>query len=436
VASRATGDRRMSSHADADRCARFAPGERGARIAMVYASFIERALEDARAITVSTSRVALAALGANTHAAMFEPLIASREAMDAHAAIVVDGVDFRPTVDTMCFLEAFDRSASASAVMFVFIAGCVLGAIPQYLKLIILRDAEGLSLVSLALMNMSNVCATLNVFILHFEQIRRCVDGAEGYEYERCQSSLLTLYYTVIYTLLWMPLYPLAAYYCSDKKAVYFGRVMSERKAAWWGLLAHAVPCLAIALPLSKMFFGSSCYEFETYALVLGVCNAVLEATRYLPQLFESIYASGSGAMSYMRLLLSVAGGLGATVQKAVMHESISTWGPPLIGHTLECAIFIINVFNDLSDKRKRRGEFGREADGLLASDGGGGDASEDEQNRKAAALERGDDEPYAVDDDDWIENMPDGSFKEKSEYVWMSMCTNPRFCGTLVKYL
>mmetsp|Transcript_4679 Transcript_4679/g.10060 ORF Transcript_4679/g.10060 Transcript_4679/m.10060 type:complete len:422 (-) Transcript_4679:69-1334(-) len=421
---------------------------------MVYAPLLERTLGSLgsfAARNASSAFVAASLGGSNTHADVFKPLV-DREAFDAHAKIVVDGVDFRPTTDSSCFFDALEGSSTATAVMFVFITGCVLGAIPQYLKLIILGTSEGLSLTSLALMNMSNVCATLNVFILHFEQIRRCASGREGYEYERCQSSLLTLYYTVIYTLLWMPLYPLAAHFCKDKKAVYFGRVMTERRAAWYGLIAHAVPCVCVALPVVRMLFGSSCFEFETYAVYLGVCNAVLEATRYLPQLFESIYSSGSGAMSYMRLVLSIGGGLGATVQKAVMNESISTWGPPLIGHSLECAIFVVNFYNDLRTKRSRRGEgdFGlgrgkKEADGLLPTDGDDdvGDADDADQKRKAAALERAerrgngdDDESMSGDSEDWIANMPDGSFREKSEHVWESMCTNPNFCGALVKYL
>ena len=64
------------------------------------------------------------------------------------------------------------------------------------------------------------------------------------------------------------------------------------------------------------MLLGSTCYEFENYALFLGLLNALLETTRYVPQLWESIKAQTSGAMSYMRLLLSVGGGLGAIYSK------------------------------------------------------------------------------------------------------------------------
>ena len=63
--------------------------------------------------------------------------------------------------------------------MFIFIAGVILGAVPQYLKLILLADAEG-SMSSLALMNVSNLTATLNIFILHFEQIKQCVGAPPG----------------------------------------------------------------------------------------------------------------------------------------------------------------------------------------------------------------------------------------------------------------
>ena len=78
----------------------------------------------------------------------------------------------------------------------------------------------GLALVSLALMNVSNLTATLNIFILHFEQIKMCIkQSVPEYSFDACQASLLTFYYTLVYTLLWFPLYPLAAHFC---RLVYF----------------------------------------------------------------------------------------------------------------------------------------------------------------------------------------------------------------------
>ena len=128
--------------------------------------------------------------------------------------------------------------------MFIFIFGVVLGAVPQYLKLILLASSEGISLVSLALMNVSNLTATLNIFILHFEQIKQCVkQNAPEYSFDACQASLLTFYYTLVYTLLWFPLYPLAAHYCSHRKSEVCGVVQTQRQHAWQGLLAHLVPC-------------------------------------------------------------------------------------------------------------------------------------------------------------------------------------------------
>ena len=65
---------------------------------------------------------------------------------------------------------------------------------------------------------------------------------------------------------------------------------------------------------------------------------------RYLPQVYASWYSMGSGSLSYLRLLLSIFGGVGATVQKAMMHEDVSTWFPPLVGHSLEIVIVLIQA--------------------------------------------------------------------------------------------
>ena len=53
--------------------------------------------------------------------------------------------------------------------------------------------------------------------------------------------------------------------------------------------------------------------------MTLGVVNGVLEATRYLPQVYSSYVNKGSGSLSYVRFFLCIGGGLGATIQKLVL---------------------------------------------------------------------------------------------------------------------
>jgi uncharacterized protein with PQ loop repeat len=360
-----------------------------------------------------------------------------------------------------------EASHGAEAIMFIFIAGVVLGAVPQYLKLILLANSEGISLTSLALMNVSNVTATLNIFILHFEQIKQCVRQADGFTFDSCQASLLTFYYTLVYTLLWFPLYPLAAHFCAEKKVEHCGVVASGRAHANRGLVAHLVPCLILAAPVVRMVLNGGCFGFESYAMLLGVMNAVLEATRYLPQVFASWHSEGSGALSYLRLLLSIGGGVGATVQKALMHEDVSTWFPPLVGHSLEIVIVAINLYHDVSGARRRDGsEFGSERGDDDGESGGGGESRSEatpltgpsHAARTAAvnrAMERGERGESLHEEDeetegararraktgdpesDWIDGLPsEASALEQGEYVCNQMCTNPKFLDALLKYM
>lgn len=255
--------------------------------------------------------------------------------------------------------------------MFIFISAVVVGAIPQYVKLVVLGNADGLSMSSLALLNLSCWSASLNVFILHFDQIKFCIRQEVEYTIERCEASMLTLYYTLVYTLLWFPLYPLAASYCSDRrKKIFMGRLMTEKNIAWMGWFAHGIPCLALAAPVVRMVVWHGCTEFESYAVALGLLNAVLEAIRYVPQVWESWKFQGSGSMSYARLVLSVAGGLGACVQKAKMHESASTWAPPLVGHGLEMIILVINLYYDAIKRKEKKNS--REKEGYVVGVGVG----------------------------------------------------------------
>jgi len=258
--------------------------------------------------------------------------------------------------DSQCFVKPISEAGvGAMAIMFIFISAVVIGAIPQYVKLVVLGNADGLSMSSLALLNVSCWSATLNVFILHFDQIKYCIRQEAEYTIERCEASMLTLYYTLVYTLLWFPLYPLAASYCSDRKKMFMGRLMTEKKIAWMGWVAHGIPCLALAAPVVRMVIWHGCPEFESYAIALGLLNGVLEAFRYVPQVWESWKFQGSGSMSYARLVLSIAGGLGACIQKAKMHESYSTWAPPLVGHGLEIIILVINLYYDAIKRKEKQ---------------------------------------------------------------------------------
>ena len=352
--------------------------------------------------------------------------------------------------------------------MFIFIFGVVLGAVPQYLKLILLASSEGISLVSLALMNVSNLTATLNIFILHFEQIKQCVkQNAPEYSFDACQASLLTFYYTLVYTLLWFPLYPLAAHFCSNRKSEVCGVVQTQRQHAWQGLLAHLVPCAILAAPVLKMAASSgACHEYEAYALLLGVVNAILEATRYLPQVYASWYSMGSGSLSYLRLLLSIGGGVGATVQKAVMHEDVSTWFPPLVGHSLEIVIVLMNLYHDMHGGNARFENGKADQPGGTNDSGGKAASGGDVESGEAApligahraaeteamnrALERGEKaanggeqelgsskgEEEDHGDESWIDELEDKGVVDGCGYCCEQMRTNPKFLRGLIKYM
>ena len=235
--------------------------------------------------------------------------------------------------------------------MFIFIFGVVLGAVPQYLKLILLASSEGISLVSLALMNVSNLTATLNIFILHFEQIKQCVkQNAPKYSFDACQASLLTFYYT--YGVHPAVVSPLPAgrtlLFQSEIRGVR-RRAQTQRQHARGGFVGSLG---AVRHPGGARVEDGGVQR--RVPRVRGVRFALGRGQRHprsdavsAPGLRELVL-DGSGSLSYLRLLLSIGGGVGATVQKAVMHEDVSTWFPPLVGHSLEMVIVLMNLYHDM----------------------------------------------------------------------------------------
>jgi hypothetical protein len=46
----------------------------------------------------------------------------------------------------------------------------------------------------------------------------------------------------------------------------------------------NVVPCVVLAAPVLRMVFGSTCFDFENYAMLMGVMNAILvERCRLTP---------------------------------------------------------------------------------------------------------------------------------------------------------
>ena len=80
---------------------------------------------------------------------------------------------------------------------------------------------------------------------------------------------------------------------------------------------------------------------------------------------------------------------MGATVQKALMHEDVSTWFPPLVGHSLEIVIVAINLYHDVSGAAARRGEFGSER-GVGGERGGEGSRDRRRRLLRDPATRRG----------------------------------------------
>ena len=187
--------------------------------------------------------------------------------------------------------------------------------------------------------------------------------------------------------------------------------------------------------------------------------------------MYASWYSMGSGSLSYLRLLLSIFGGVGATVQKAMMHEDVSTWFPPLVGHSLEIVIVLMNLYHDMRNSGAGVGKNGDtavrgedvesgEAVPLTAAtraaetevmnralergerrEGGGAERGGEDGNEGA----RGDGEKRnrsRIDDDDddgdesWLDELEDKGVVDGCGYCCEQMCTNPKFLRGLIKYM
>jgi uncharacterized protein with PQ loop repeat len=210
--------------------------------------------------------------------------------------------------------------------------------VPQYAKFWLRRSADGVSLVTLALIIFSTWLQVLNLLVLHWDEIAFCLEnGTPG----MCVHSLTTLAYVSASLLGAGPMLPVALALTPPGL---------ERTAGVWVLTLLCVAVVVTGAPVALVLSQTgACASLALYAAVLGASCAVLYVFVYMPQLLFSLRYETAGSLSYGFLGLHLVLGVCSAAQKALgTHERVVTWLPPLSANVMQALIIAVNLHFDL----------------------------------------------------------------------------------------
>jgi uncharacterized protein with PQ loop repeat len=236
-----------------------------------------------------------------------------------------------------------------------FVVSALIGA-PQAYKIYARKSSRGVSFWTLALGNVGGFLCVLNLYVLHYDQIKLSGNAFADFKgWARGQPSLLFIWVELANTLSMLIVTPMAYAYVEDSEHAFAvttplgGVDWSMKKAVRAGvLLQMVIVACAWAPALIVLHRAGECAPMAWYGNAIGVVVAMIICLKFIPQVKESYENKGSGSLSYLTYGADLCGGLVAFLQKLlVTNERVSTWLPPLILHSLEAYVLGMNAIND-----------------------------------------------------------------------------------------
>jgi cystinosin len=225
----------------------------------------------------------------------------------------------------MSSVACVDRDTDVGTVGVVvgslLVVGTIVTPLPQFVKIVRLGSADGVSLPTLSFIVANQAACAAGIVIVKFRVMRRC-------DSVRCLAQLLDLAQQLACCLTYVALVRVVAGLETDR--------VKRRAAAASVIFAVAVLAGAVAVSL-----GGACRKFALYSGgALSLLNSVCVIIGYLPQLLQTWRCGHSGAMSYATYSLSIVGCGIIFVNDAFYDEDPwPAWLPSSVAGIIQLAI-------------------------------------------------------------------------------------------------
>lgn len=203
----------------------------------------------------------------------------------------------------------------------ILVVGTVAAPLPQFLKIVRLRSADGVSLTTLCFIVAYQAACAAGIVIVKFRVMRAC-------DSIRCLAQLLDLGQQLACAFTYIVLVRVVAALEADRG--------KRRFAA--GTIAFAFALLAGAVGIS---LGHACRTPALYAGgALSLLSSACVVVGYLPQLLQTWRCGHSGALSYSTYALNIVGCGVIFVNDAFFDEDPwPAWLPSAVAGVIQLAI-------------------------------------------------------------------------------------------------
>ena len=222
-------------------------------------------------------------------------------------------------------------------------AGTIVSYVPQIHKIVSSKSVQGISELSLILLNLASMFLTVNLLIFSWDVFSCYPFTGE------CFSSLLPFLDILVAWLINLVYYLIFITF----------KIKKREKRCISGLQYSIVYLLfiiiIIILSLTEKMQNNSSF-FRIYQEVLGIASAVLNGFVYLPQIFTLLKTQEIGSNSILMYALQTPGNLLIIFYQAILFRApISTWLTFVIVFCQQLVILIILIYLHFKKKREAR---------------------------------------------------------------------------------
>lgn len=242
----------------------------------------------------------------------------------------------------------FDAINCQSEPLYSYILGlclCVAGVLsylPQYYSLIKSGQTDGISEISLLILNIGSATLFANSFILNFYKLD-CYDNCS---FLLCSANLLPVFQILIG---WVAVLPLYLIFVRLKIKNSRKKLLSDVRF----ILTYMVFVFIMLIfgLIEKIYFNNTKF-FQIAAYTLGIISALCSCIVWLPQIYTLIKTKESGNLSLLMFCLQTPGNIMIIILQILYRQNWSTWITYLVLLVEQGTIVIILIIYKIKENK------------------------------------------------------------------------------------
>ncbi|GAF98614.1 unnamed protein product, partial [marine sediment metagenome] len=232
-------------------------------------------------------------------------------------------------------------SKAGIAIGIILCLGGIASYIPQFYTIFKLREVNGISEMSILILNLGFLCLTMNSVIFNWDILSHCFKDTNWLV---CNAKLLAFYQICISWLMVVIFYLIFIYF----------KIKSRKDRIFHGLI-YIISYFAFTLLLVGLIAGDYALEdsskhqhhvFYIIGNILGYTSAFCNSIVWIPQIVSLIKTKSGGNLSLPMFILQTPGNLVIIIFQAVLyHQSVSTWITYVITLVEQLTILILLIY-------------------------------------------------------------------------------------------